>query len=465
MSALTRIVPPVPPELERLHAAIQAAAEALHCRAYIVGGYVRDRLLGRGDRRDLDVVADQGQGIALARAVAKELGAPEPWVHERFGVAQLVVGGRRVEVVSARAEQYDPDSRKPYVRPGTIEEDAWRRDFTVNALLMDAGGTVLDPTGRGLADLAQRRIATPLSPQETFAEDPLRMLRAIRFAATLEFTLAPDARSAIGAARARLRPPVVSVERIAEEFRKLFLALRPSLGIRLMEETGMLRDLVPELLEGKGVEQGGFHTYDVYGHSLAAMDLMPPGVVGRWAALLHDVGKPATRRVEGEKVTFLGHQEVGAEMAVTVLRRLRFANAEVEQVATLVRLHMRPIQYDPAQWQDGAVKRLIRDAGATLEELLQLARADMRASSYPGLEKIAHLEQRIEVLDAARIRALRPPLDGHAVMAHFGVPPGRAVKRAKALLEEGLLDGTIAADDPDGALRFLEQHRDRWLPG
>jgi len=453
----------IPPELAPIHAAIVAGARALGCRAFLVGGFVRDRLLGRPLRMDLDVVVEGGQGIPLARAVAERLGAPEPFVHERFGVAQVVAKGTRIEFVSARAERYQRDSRKPLVRPGSMEEDAWRRDFTVNALLMDESGQVLDPTGRGLRDLELRRIATPLPPRETFDEDPLRMLRAVRFATTLQFDLDPEAVAAIREARERLRPPVVSVERVGEELRRLLVAETPSRGIRLLEHTGLLGVLLPELLLGRGVEQGGFHTYDVYGHNLAAMDLVPARVVVRWAALLHDVGKPATRRVEGEKVTFLGHQDRGAEMAQGILHRLRFPNEEVDRVTSLVRLHMRPIQYHPERWQDGAVKRLIRDAGTALPELLDLARADMRASSYPGLDKIDHLERRIEALDAERVRALKPPVDGHAIMARFGLSPGPAVKRAKALLEDALVDGVLE-NDSQAALRFLEQNRERWLP-
>jgi poly(A) polymerase len=449
------------PEFEPVQAAITAAARTLGCRAYLVGGVVRDLLLGRPTQPDVDVVVDGGQGIVLATAVAQALGAPAPFIHERFGVAQLRVGALRVEFVSARAERYDRDSRKPHVRPGTIEEDAWRRDFTMNALLLDEAGGVQDPTGRGLKDLTARRIATPLPPAETFDEDPLRMLRAVRFAATLEFTLAPEVIEGIRLAAARLSPPVVSVERIAEELRKLMLAPRPSVGWRLLEDSGLLNRLVPELLAGKGVEQGGFHSYDVYGHNLAAMDLMPAGVVERWAGLLHDVGKPATRREAAGKISFLGHQEEGAQMAESILRRLRFANEEAERVATLVRLHMRPIQYDPAGWQDSAVKRLIRDAGEALPQLLALARADMGASHYPGADKLDHLEARIEALDAARVRALRPPVDGNAIMARFGLPPGPAVKRAKALLEEALIDGRLEPD-PEAALQLLARERERW---
>jgi poly(A) polymerase len=254
---------------------------------------------------------------------------------------------------------------------------------------------------------------------------------------------------------------VVSVERVAEELRKILVARQPSVALRLLEETGLLAELVPELLEGKGVQQGGFHTHDVYGHNLAAMDNVPPEVAVRWAGMLHDIAKPATRRIEGDRLSFIGHQETGAQMARAILRRLRFANDEIERVATLVRLHMRPIQYDPESWQDGAVRRLIRDAGEALPQLLQLARADMRASRYPDVDKVDQLERRIRALDAARVRALRSPVDGRAIMERFGLPPGPAIKRAKALLEDALVEGTLSGD-PDEALRFLEAHRDRW---
>ncbi len=455
-----KISPPATPGMEAIFAAIEAEARALGCRALVVGGYVRDRLLGgeRAERlREADILVEGGKGISLAEAVARRLNTRPPVIFERFGTAQLRAADHVVEFVSARAEQYGRMSRKPEVRAGTLEDDVFRRDFTVNSLLMEWDGTVLDLTQRGLADLAARRIVTPLDPKTTFDEDPLRMLRAVRFATVLEFELDPAVRDAIRTSAERLRPPVVSMERIHDEICKLLLAPGVERGLRLLDETGLLVRILPELQPGKGVEQGGWHSHDVFGHGLVAAGLAPPDLVTRLAALLHDVGKPATRVVKDGKIAFIGHAERGAEMAVQRLRQLRFSGEETDAVEQLIRLHMRPIQYDPEDWEDKAVRRLVRDAGKQLDRLLALARADMQASRYPGVEKIDHLEQRIRALDATAIAAIRSPLSGEALMARTGRPPGPWIRRVKSALEDAIVDGTLASD-PDAAWRYLEAH-------
>ena len=445
-----------------LFAAIEAEARALDCRALVVGGYVRDRLLG-GQRakgiREADILVEDGKGIALAEAVARRLQTHPPVIFERFGTAQVRLGDQVVEFVSTRAEQYDPNSRKPAVRPGTLAEDVLRRDFTVNALLMDWDGTVLDLTGRGLRDLGDRKIVTPLDPSTTFDDDPLRMLRAVRFATILEFELDRGVVDAIRASAGRLRPPVVSMERIHDELCKLLLAPKVERGLQLLDETGLLVRILPELEPGRGVEQGGWHSHDVFGHSLRAVGLARPDLLTRLAALLHDVGKPATREVKDGKITFIGHQEVGAEIATQALKRLRFSGEEIEAVAELIRLHMRPIQYDPATWEDKAVRRLVRDAGNLLDPLLSLARADMQASHYPGVEKIDHLEARVRALDAAAIAAIHSPLTGDDLMSRTGRPPGPWIKRVKSALEDAIVEGTLEPT-PEAAWRYLEAHPD-----
>jgi poly(A) polymerase len=444
----------------RLFDAIRSQSQKLGSRALVVGGYVRDRLLG-GEReqalKEIDVLVDGGQGIEVAKAVAQDLGARPPVIFERFGTAHLDADGYAVEFVSTRTEKYDPGSRKPEVGPGSLKDDVMRRDFTINTLLMDWDGTVLDLTGRGLADLKSRRILTPLEPAATFGEDPLRMLRAIRFAASLQFELDPSVQEAIRRNPARLAPPVVSMERIHDEFCKLLLAPDAERGLRLLDECGLLVRIVPQLEAGKGMEQGGWHSHDVFGHGLLAAGLAPVDLVTRLAALLHDVGKPATRELKDGKITFIGHQEVGAEMAADALKRLRFSGAVIDSVRHLVRLHMRPIQYDPGTWEDKAVRRLVREAGPELDRLLALARADMRASHYPDVEKIDHLEARIRALDAAAIGAIRSPLTGDDLMARTGRPEGPWIKKAKAALEDAIVEG-ILTPDPQAAWRFLEAH-------
>ena len=431
---------------------LASAAEAAGARAWAVGGYVRDRLLAR-PHSELDVVVVDGRGPELAAAFAHLTGSAPPVVFERFGTAQVMWRERAIEFASARSESYRPDSRKPDVKPASIEEDLRRRDFTVNALLMDFGGQVEDRLGTGLADLRARLLRTPLDPVLTFEDDPLRMLRAIRFAAQLGFRLDPSLPPAMRALAERLRPPVVSVERIADELRKMLLSERPELALELLDAGGLLPEVLPEVEAGKGVEQGGYHTHDVFGHTLAAVALTPPDLVVRLAALLHDVGKPSTAAPDG---SFLGHEKVGAELAATALTRLRFSNSVVERVVRLVALHLRPVYYGP-EWTDGAVRRLARDAGEDLPALLQLARADVGASAYDKPEKLEELARRLEEVRDEVPSRLRSPVSGEDLMRARGLPPGPEVGRLKARLDELVLEGEI---EPSRAavLRYLEAH-------
>jgi putative nucleotidyltransferase with HDIG domain len=455
-----RLDPPALPEWEPAFAAVREEAQQRGLRALVVGGYVRDRLLGgaRADAiREVDILVDGQGAIELARAVSAALKLHPPVIFERFGTAHLDLDGRALEFVSSRVERYERSSRKPDVSPGTLKDDVMRRDFTINTLLMDWDGTVLDLTGRGLSDLNARRMVTPLEPQTTFDEDPLRMLRAIRFATTLEFTLDPSVEAAIRDQSGRLQPPTVSMERIRDEFSKLLLADQVQGGLELLDATRLLPRILPQLEAGKDMQQGGWHSHDVFGHALLAASLAPPDLITRLAALLHDVGKPAVHELRDGKPTFIGHQEVGATMAGPALRHLRYAGEVVDAVTKLIRLHMRPIQYDPQGWEDKAVRRLVRDAGDQLDRLLTLARADMRASHYPDVKKIDDLEARIRRLDAEAIKAIRSPLTGEELMARTGRPAGPWIKRVKSALEDAIVDGTLAPD-PQAAWRYLDAH-------
>ncbi|HVH65853.1 MAG TPA: HD domain-containing protein [Candidatus Acidoferrum sp.] len=468
-----RLEPPALPDWERAFKAVQEQAGARGLRAWVVGGYVRDRLLDDGrDRkiREVDILvapndegppfrsSDTGVATQLATAVGTALKVRPPVIFERFGTAHLDIDrDHALEFVAPRVETYDPNSRKPTVSPGSLKDDVLRRDFTVNTLLMDWDGTVLDLTGRGLEDLKGRRIVTPLDPQATFDEDPLRMLRAVRFATTLEFTVEPSVEDAIRKHADRLQPPVVSMERIRDEFSKLLLAAELLPGLQLLDRTGLLVRILPQLEAGKGMQQGGWHSHDVFGHSLLTSSLTPPELITRVAGLLHDVGKPARHELRNGKPTFIGHQEVGATMAGSALRRLRYPGDFIDAVTRLIRLHMRPIQYDPQGWEDKAVRRLVRDAGDQLDRLLALARADMRASHYPDVKKVDDLEARIRRLDAEAIAAIRSPLTGDELMARTGRPAGPWIKRAKAALEDAIVDGTLQPD-PDSAWQYLQAH-------
>src|SRR5438128_4967961 len=453
--------PPALSDWERPFGVVREQAERHGLRALVVGGYVRDRLLGaeRAKQiREVDILVEGQGAIELATAVSVALHLHPPVVFERFGTAHLDLdAGHALEFVSSRTERYDPASRKPDVSPGTLKDDVMRRDFTVNTLLMEWDGTVLDLTGRGLDDLKARRIVTPLDPRTTFDEDPLRMLRAVRFATVLAFALDSAVEEAIRAESARLQPPVVSMERIRDEFSKLLVAPQVQRGLELLDATRLLVRIAPQLEAGKGMQQGGWHSHDVFGHSLLTASLTPPELITRLAGLLHDVGKPAVHELRDGKPTFIGHQEVGAKMAELALRQLRYSGELIDAVVKLVRLHMRPIQYDPQGWEDKAVRRLVRDAGDQLQRLLALARADMRASHYPDVKKIDDLEARIRRLDAQAIAAIRSPLTGEDLMARTGRPAGPWIKRVKAALEDAIIDGTLAPD-PQAAWRYLEAH-------
>lgn len=456
--------------MEPLARVIEEEAAELSTRAFLVGGYVRDRLLGR-TCKDVDVVVEGGQGTAVAEAVARRLAVRRPVVFERFGTSQLTAGEFVLEFVSARAESYAPDSRKPDVTPATLEEDVRRRDFTVNTLLADAAGRVLDLTGQGLADLDAGILRTPLPAAETFAEDPLRAVRAVRFAVALDFEMDPEIPAAIRANLDRLNS-VVSIERVNEELRRMLLGDRPGTALRLLRATGIAERILPEVTAMVGVEQTGFHHLDVFEHSLAALDavaqrprphLDPTGELRlRLGMLFHDAGKPATAVREGDKLTFYGHPDVGAEVADVAMRRLRFSNDDIDAVVRLVTMHMRPIQYQP-EWKAGAVRRLVRDSGDMLPALLDLADADMAASEYPAeaaAEKMGDLRRRVAEVGAEVSHRARSPLDGHVLMERYGRAGGPWISVIQDALLEAILDGDLAPGDATGAWKYIEGHPD-----
>jgi poly(A) polymerase len=434
-------------------APLRRAAAEVGAKAWIVGGYVRDHLLGR-EHPDVDVVVEDGKGLEVARRFATLTRSPAPVLFERFGTAQVRWSGRLIEFASTRAESYTPGSRKPEVRPATLDEDLRRRDFTVNTLLMDFDGEVHDRLGTGLRDLDEKVLRTPLDPERTFSDDPLRMLRAIRFAAQLGFQLDPSLPPAMRSLRERLKPPVLSVERTADELRKMLLSERPRLALELLDECGLLEVVLPELVACKGVEQGGYHTHDVFGHTLLTVEHAKKDELVRLAALLHDIGKPVTATPDG---TFIGHDVEGARMAATALRRLRFSNQIAARVAKLVRLHLRPVFYDRERWKDAAIRRLARDAGDLLRPLLDLARADIAASAYPNPEKLEDLEARLHRALSEKPSRFRLPITGEDIMRARGLEPGPEVGRLKRRLEELLLEGAIDPD-PKAVLAYLEAH-------
>jgi len=433
---------------------LKRAAGELGARAWVVGGYVRDHLLGR-EQPEIDVVVEEGGAGELAARFAELAGAGRPVTFERYGTAQVTVPGHLVEFVSARSESYSSDSRKPAVKPATLDEDLRRRDFTVNTLLMDFDGNIYDRLGTARSDLEAGILRTPANPVQTFSDDPLRMLRAVRFAAQLGFELAPDLLPAMGQLSGRLVAPVISVERISDELRKVLVSERPRLALELLDSAGLLEVVLPELAACKGVQQTGYHTHDVYGHTLLAVGLTPPDLIVRVAAVFHDVGKPATATPEG---AFTGHEEVGAGIATKALERLRFAQREIDAVVSLVRLHLRPVYYR-SEWSDGAVRRLARDAGAQIERLMALARADIGASAYPEPEKLDELAARLATVMAEVPTRLAAPIDGDDIMRARGIPPGPEVGRIKDRLGELIMDGEIEPTR-EAVLAYLQSHPD-----
>lgn len=458
MTKTVREVVPESPALEDLLEAIAAAARRLDVEVYLVGGFVRDRLLGGAPGKDIDLVTVGVDSMALLAAVAARFGWHPPQRFERFGTAQIRGGAYIVEGVRARAERYDPESRNPDVRPGTLEEDVWRRDFTVNALCQTLDGEVIDITGQGITDLLAGVLRTPFDPAETFAEDPLRMYRAARFVARLGFALAPGTIEAMRAQASRTS--ILSVERVSDEIRRMLVAPYPSAGIAALRDGGLLEQVLPELVAGIGIEQGGYHTHDVYGHTLGTVDAAAPELVTRTAALLHDIAKPPTHVVAPDgRHTFYDHPQIGADMAREILTRWRFSNDEISDVSRLVRLHLRPIQYDRATFSDTAVRRLIRDAGPLRDQMLDLARADTTASAYPTLEELDELAERMKRLDeGGAVSSMADPLSGDDLMAIAGRGPGPWVGRVKAAIREAIIEGTIPPGDRASAREWIGAH-------
>jgi poly(A) polymerase len=443
---------PEPVTEEELLSLLKRTADDLGLQAWVVGGYVRDKLLGR-PHPNPDVVVE-GDSLAFARRFAELAGAPPPVTFERFGTAQVTLPGHLVEFVTARAESYAPDSRKPDVRRASLDEDLRRRDFTINTLLMDLGGTVVDRLG-GRKDLEARLLRTPSDPRQTFSDDPLRMLRSIRFAAELGMQLTPDLMPAMRELKGRLAPPVISAERISDELRKMLASPRPQQAIELLDEAELLEVILPEIAVCKGVRQTGYHTHDVFGHTVLTVAGTPPDLLLRVAALFHDAGKPQTGKGDG---TFLGHEEVGAEIARRALDRLRFSQKEIEVVTGLVRLHLRPVFYK-SEWTDGAVRRLARDAGPLLDRLMALARADIAASAYPEPEKLDELRARLDAVRKELPSRLAPLISGEDIMRIRRIGPGPEVGRIKQKLEELVLDGEIPPEK-EALIDYLSTHQE-----
>jgi poly(A) polymerase len=442
---------------------IAQAARTCQVDAYVVGGFVRDLILKRPSK-DIDVVC-VGSGIVLAEEVARISGV-HVHVFKNFGTAQLKIGDWEVEFVGARRESYQRDSRKPIVEDGTLQDDQHRRDFTINALGISLNepdfGQLIDPFD-GLGDLRRKIIRTPLSPDITFSDDPLRMMRAIRFATQLNFDIEPDTYDGIVATKDRLS--IISQERIIDELNKIVLAKVPSYGFKLLYQTGLLQQFFSEFVELKGVEtQDGKGHKDNFYHTLQVLDNLSQksdDLWWRWAAIMHDIAKPATKRFD-KKVgwTFHGHEDLGARMTPALFRRLKLPlNENMRLVQKLVRLHLRPIALSKETITDSALRRLLFEAGPDLEALMALCRADITSKNPEKVKKhlgnFDRVEQKLYDLEARdQIRSFQPVITGEIIMETFGLSPSAEVGIIKTAIREAILEGIIPNDLEKG-LAFM----------
>ncbi len=451
-------------------------ADENNFEAYVVGGYVRDLLLGK-EVKDIDFLVI-GEGLKFAKIVAKYLGK-KVTVYEQFRTAMIMLDDRKIEFVGARKESYRRDSRKPIVENGTLDDDLARRDFTINAMAVSINektfGEIIDPFN-GRKDLKNKIIKTPLDPEKTFDDDPLRMMRAIRFACQLEFEIEERTFEAIEKMRDRLS--IVSQERITDEFLKMMMADKPSVGLKLMQRTSLMSIVLPEVAELEGTEQRAssedenialYHHKDVFHHTCQVVDNLARVTDNLWlrlAGLFHDIAKPRTKAFkEGVGWTFYGHDVLGAKMVRSIFRRLKLSIDKSKYVEKLVRLHLRPMALVDESVTDSAIRRLIVQAGEDLDDLIKLCRADITTRNPKLVEEYSRnydivVRKIKEVEEKDRLRAFKSPVDGNEIMRALGLSSGPLVGRLKKAIEEAILDGLIP-NEHDAAFEYLMKIKDK----